>query len=309
MPVRTPDPPVATGRDDGLGVAVAGAAVAVSVWGLSGVVVKNIDMGGLAIGAYRFGLYSLVVAAIMAARGTPITVRVLRHSFWGGVALAADVALFFTAVKLTTVVNATVTGALQPVIVSAIAARFFGERIDRRDVALAAVALTGAVVVVIGSSGRPEWNIQGDLAAVGALLAWSAYFVFSKHSQERISPAEYTAGAAIYTAAINAPLAALFGQSLGWPTAESWLWIAVLAFGAGVLGHSLMNWSLRQMPLWVASTMTLLIPVMASIAAWVFLDEPLNAVQVVAMALVLAALAGIVTRQAGIGSVPRPLRR
>ncbi len=306
--MHSPGPSVAA-SDRGSALGMIGGSVAVTAWGLSGVVAKNIEMGSLAIAAYRFALYVVVVGGIMALRGTPITVRVLRHSFWGGLALAADVALFFTAVKLTTIVNATVTGALQPVIVSAIAARFFGERIDRRDMALAAVAVTGAIVVVLGSTGRPEWNIRGDLASVGALFAWSAYFVFSKQSQEQITSAEYTAGASVYTAAINAPLALLFGQSLGWPNGESWIWLGVLAFGAGVFGHGLMNWSLHRIPLWVASTMTLLIPVAASIAAWVFLDEPLNALQIAAMAAVLAALAGIVTRQAGVGSVPRPLRR
>jgi hypothetical protein len=93
--------------DEGLGIGVVGAAIAVGAWGLSGVIAKNIEMGALAIAAYRFAIYAVVVGTFMAARGTPITLRVLRHSFWGGIALAADVALFFTAVKLTTIVNAT----------------------------------------------------------------------------------------------------------------------------------------------------------------------------------------------------------
>ena len=44
---------------------------------------------------------------------------------------------------------------------------------------------------------------------------------------------------------------------------------------------------------------------MAAIAAWIWLDEPLTALQVIAMGVVLAALAGIVTAQDGTKTRPR----
>ncbi len=288
---------------------VLAAVIAVSAWGLSGVVAKEIDMGGLAIGGYRFAIYGLVVGALLWVRGTRIDLRVMRESMWGGIALGADVAFFFSAVKLTTVANATVIGALQPVVVSIVAARFFDERIHRRDIALGGVALVGVVLVVFGASGSAGWSLTGDLLAVGALLTWSAYFIFSKRAKSRITSNEYTVGAALWTSAINLPLALVFGQSLAWPSVDSWVGLLVLAFGAGVLGHALMNWSIQQIPLWISSTCTLLIPVISASAAWVFLDEPLTMLQIFAMGIVLAALTGIVGRQSGIGSRPRPLRR
>lgn len=285
------------------------AAIAVSAWGLSTVIAKGVDMGGLAIAGYRFSIYGLVVGALMWTRGTRIDLRVMRESMWGGLALGADVALFFSAVKLTTVANATVIGVLQPVVVSIVAARFFGEKIHRRDMVLTGVALVGVILVVLGASGSPNWSLTGDVLAVGALLAWSAYFIFSKQIADRITSNEYTVGAALWAGAINLPLALLFGQSLAWPSAESWVGLLVMAFGAGILGHSLMNWSIQQIPLWISSTFTLLIPVVAATAAWAYLDEPLTGLQIVAMAIVLTALAGIVARQSGIGARPRPLRR
>lgn len=288
---------------------VLAAAIAVSAWGLSGVIAKDIDMGGIAIGAYRFAMYGLVVGGFMGLRGNPITLNVLKESMWGGIALGVDVALFFSAIKLTTVANATVIGALQPVVVGVVAAKFFGERIHLRDVALAAVALMGVFLVVLGATGSPEWSLAGDLLAAGALIAWSAYFIFSKRAKSRISSNEYTVGAALWTGAINVPLALAFGQSLAWPSLDSWIGLLLLAFGAGILGHSMMNWSIQQIPLWISSTFTLLIPVVSASAAWVFLDEPLTTLQVFAMGIVLIALGGIVTRQSGIGARPRPLRR
>ena len=283
-------------RED-LALGLGGAAVAVTVWGSSGVIAKHIELGGLALGAYRFTIYALIMLIVLAGRGTRLTARSMRHSFWGGVSLGADVALFFTAVKLTSIVNATVIGALQPVVVGIAAARFFGERIRPGDVVAAAVALAGVVMVVVESSSRGGSSLEGDLAAVGALFAWSGYFVFSRRSQSRISPTEYTAATAVYTGVINAGLAVAIGQDMSWPDGENLMWILVLAVGAGALGHSLMNWSLVRIPLWIGSTFTLLIPVVASLLAWLALDESLSLIQIVGMLVVVGALAVIVRNQ------------
>lgn len=278
-------------------LALVGAAVAVTTWGSAGVLIRHIDMDGLAIAVYRFWISGLFLAAWMSARGVHVTRRVLRHSAVGGIALGIDVALFFTAVKLTTIVNATVIGSLQPILVGIVAWRFFGEDIRRREVTLGTVAIVAVVVVVAAGSGTPEWNLRGDLLAVGALFAWAAYFVLSKASREVLTPGEYTVGTALWTAAVNTPLAIVFGQDLSLPTAGNWALLTLLAVGAGVLGHVVMNWSLVRIPLWLGSTFTLLIPVFAAALAWLFLDQALTAVQVMAMVVVMAALAALVAGQ------------
>ena len=281
-----------------LGVGAAG--IAVTAWGLSTVVVKSIDLGSLAIGVYRFTVYSLVLAVFLAIRRNPLTLRVLRESMWGGIALGADIALFFSAVKLTSIANATVIGSLQPVVIAIVASRLFGERISTRSIGLGLIALVGALAVVLSAADDAGSSLTGDLLAVGALLSWAAYFVFSRQAKQKISPQEYTTGASVWTALINLPLALLFGQDLSWPNTSTWIWLLALTFGSGLLGHTMMNWSIQQIPLWISSTFTLAIPVVSAIAAWLWLDEPLTTVQVIAMGVVLAALAGIVTAQDGV---------
>ena len=288
---------------------MAGALVAVTAWGLSGVISKHIDMGGIAIAAYRFVAYFLALSVFMHLRGTRITVRMLRLSLWGGLALGVDVALFFSAVKHTSVANATIIGALQPVLVAIVAHRFFGERIRPRDMGFGAIALVGVVVVVLNAADSTKTDISGDILAVGALFAWAAYFIFSKLAKGKLTGNEYTIGSAFWVGVTNVPLAFAFGQDMSWPSAESWLWLLILAFGAGIMGHSIMNWAIQQIPLWVGSTFTLFIPTVAAFSAWIFLGEQLTATQMVANAVVVLALGGVVTGQASIGNRPRPLRR
>jgi drug/metabolite transporter (DMT)-like permease len=282
-----------------------GAALAVTAWGAGSVITKGIDMGGLAVAVYRFWLYSALILIWMRARGTPFRLGILRDSMWGGIALGLDVALFFTAVKLTNVVDATLIGSLQPILVGVVAARFFGERIRGRDAAWSGVALVGVLAVVLASNGTPEWSAKGDLLALGAMLAWSGYFIASKASKGRLTPTEFTAGTAVWAAAINTPLALAFGQDLTLPAADTLALLVGMTLLSGLIGHSLMNWSLVRIPLWVGSTFTLLIPITSSALAWIFLGESLNLAQAGAMALVLVALAFIVMGQAR--PVPPPI--
>ncbi|MFW2336376.1 DMT family transporter [Ilumatobacter sp.] len=289
-------------RDVNLGLI--GVVVAVLAWGASGAIIKAIDMDGMAIGFWRFLIYFVVLAAWMASRGNALGIRAIRASAAGGVSLGLDVVFFFSAVKLTNVVNATTIGALQPVIVAIVAAKFFGERIRGRDVVSALIAIAAVIVIVIESSGTPEWSPLGDVLAVGAVFAWSGYFIFSKRSKGVISPQEYTAGTALWTALICLVAGLVFRQDMSAPDSGDWLPLLALTFGAGILGHSIMNWSLVRVPLWLGSVLTLLIPVVGAVVAWVFLGEALTAVQIVAIIVVISALASIVTSQ----DQPEPVR-
>lgn len=291
-----------TTRDVNLGLI--GVGVAVMAWGASGSVIKAISMDGLALGFWRFLIYVTLLVGWMRSRGNLPGLSVVRASAAGGVSLGFDVVFFFSAVKLTNVVNATTISAMQPVVVSIVAWRFFDERIRLRDIGAALLAIAAVVVIVFESSGTPEWSPLGDLLAVGAVFAWAGYFIFSKRSKGVLSSQEYTAGTALWTAVICLVAGLLIGQDMSPPGNEDWLPLLALTFGAGILGHSVMNWSLVRVPLWLGSVLTLLIPVVGALVAWIFLDEALSALQILAIMIVVGALASIVLGQ----SKPEPVR-
>ena len=111
----------------------------------------------------------------MRFRGTPFRLRVIRDSMWGGIALGADIALFFSAVKLTSIVNATIIGSMQPIVVGVIAARFFGERIGLRN-----VALVGSSPWPAPSSSWPQAADDGTTDLRGDLLALRGHVVVER---------------------------------------------------------------------------------------------------------------------------------
>jgi|TARA_B100001996_G_scaffold29973_1_gene22820 drug/metabolite transporter (DMT)-like permease len=278
-------------------IALIGAGLAVTAWGSSGVIVKYITVSSTEIAVYRFTFYAIIMVLFLKVRGTPLTFKALRTSLWGGISLGLNVAFFFESLKRTTVVNATIIGSLQPVLISIYSYKTFGEKVRRKDIIVGFIALLGTFGVVAGSSGTAEWDITGDLLAVAALFTWSAYFVVSKKTQDLVTPLEFTAASGVITGFLNFGIALIFGISFTIPSNKDIFWIIVLATVAGLIGHSLMNWSLVRIPLWVGSTLTLFVPVVSSFLAWVFLDESLNLIQILATFVVVFSLGVIMVDQ------------
>jgi drug/metabolite transporter (DMT)-like permease len=271
--------------------------IAITAWGTTGVMIKAIDMDAIAIVGWRFGIYAIALTAWMYGRGGRLSTDLLRTALPGGALLAADVILFFVAVRTTKVVNATTIGALQPIIIAAFATRFMGEKIRPREIMAATIALVGVIVVITQSSGTPEWSGAGDLAAVGALFAWSMYFVVAKRTAGKLTPHEFTTGAAWWVTVLAFPFGLAIGQDMSPPPRSEVLPLLILVSVGGFIGHSMMNWGIPRLPLWLSSTLTLLVPVFASLAAWVYLGEALTVWQLLAMGLVIVSLAVVVVSQ------------
>lgn len=278
-------------------IALIGAGLAVTAWGSSGVIVKYITVSSTEIAVYRFTFYAIIMMLFLKVRGTPLTFKALRTSLWGGISLGLNVAFFFESLKRTTVVNATIIGSLQPVLISIYSYKTFGEKVRSKDVVVGFIALLGTFGVIAGSSGTAEWDITGDLLAVAALFTWSAYFIVSKKTQDLVTPLEFTAASGVITGVLNFGIALIFGISFTIPSNKDIFWIIVLATVAGLIGHSLMNWSLVRIPLWVGSTLTLFVPVVSSFLAWVFLGESLNLIQILATFVVVFSLGIIMVDQ------------
>ena len=274
------------------------AAVAMVGWAASGVIAKGLsEIGPLAVVFWRMWLYTVVVLLFLWANGTPLKWNSIKISAWGGVSLAFDIMLFFTALRLTTVANATVVASLQPLLMLFLAPRLFGEHPRGRHWGMAGVAIGGIAIVVFGSSGIPEWSVWGDLLALLTLFTWTGYFVFSKLSTQKISPAQYTGGSALVCSLVCSPFAIGSGQAFDIPSSGAWLWLVILAIGPGFASHMLMNWSLARIPAWVGSTMTLAIPVTSTLMAWAFLGDEVSLWQFVGMTVVMFSLVVVVLDQ------------
>jgi len=268
------------------------------MWGAASVLAKAADrVDGLTLAFHRLWVGALAMLVIYTLRGGRLRLRLLWAALPAGIAFAADIGLFFTAVKHTTVANATMISALQPALVLFVAGPLFGERVHRSDVGWTVVALVGVAVVVFGSSTTPSWSPFGDLLAVLCLFAWTAYFVFGKKARAHLDAVEFVTAMSLVAFVAIAVVAVGSRHDLSVPDGGTWAVIFALGLGTGGIGHFLINWAHGHAPLVLTSLLTLLIPVVAMVGAAIFLGEEIVATQVVGAVIVLGALGLLVWRR------------
>jgi drug/metabolite transporter (DMT)-like permease len=290
-----PQPAPAPGhvRATRLGIlAILGPVVAFS---LMNIIVKVTTTPALVFAFYRLWLGSAVMLVLLRVTRRRLTWAILRRSAVSGVLFGLNICFFFSALKLTSVADVLIIAALQPALTLLVAGRMFGERVTVHEVAWTGVSLVGVVLVIVGTSGSPDWSLAGDLLAVGALFAWTIYWLRSKRVREEIPAVEYMSAVTFVAALVVTPLALASGQSFAmrW---QDLLWLIVFVAGAQI-GHSLLAWSHAQVDVSVSSLMILIEPVVSSAAAWLLLGEDLTALTIAGGMVTLLAV-GMVIRRA-----------
>ncbi len=292
-PSRAVPPTHTSPRATRLGVvAVLGPITAFSVMN---VVVKITHLGALAFAFYRLWMGAFLMVCVLALTGRRLSWTILRRAAPSGVLFGANLCFFFSALKLTSVADVLIVAALQPALTLIVAGPLFGERVTGHEVAWTAVSLGGVVLVILGSSGTPVWSPRGDIWAVGALLAWTTYWILSKHVRQEIRALEYMTAVTVIAAVVVTPVALVSGQSL----AARWqdlLWL-ILFVAVAQGGHSFLAWSHAQVDVSISALLILAEPVISAVAALIFLGEPLPALSI-AGGLVAVLAVGVVIRRA-----------
>lgn len=275
---------------------LAGAIATQVLWSSGNILAADIDYPSEQLAFWRLALGAVVYWLVITLLGRGLTMDQLRASVAGGVTFGANLGLFYTALKLTTVANAVIITALQPALVAMAAHRMFRERMDGRGVALVALAFSGVALVVFGASGTRDWSLRGDLLALAGTVMWAGYFLASKRARETVGALQYQTGVLIVASAVILPLTLIVHGSPGAPGPETLGWISLLVLLPGS-GHLIMNWAHAFVPVTVSSTLTLAIPVLSAVGAAIFLDQPITGLQAAGMGVVLVSLALFIARR------------
>lgn len=299
-----PEQPIRTGSSP---AGIAASVAAVTGWGVGNSIIASIDLPSLAIAFWRLAFATALYVPALYLRGGRLRRESFRFGWLGGTAYGTDVALFFIAVHLTSVANATTINALQPLVVMGFAAVMFGERVRPRQVGAAVAATVGVALVAFGAARSGSGDLRGDLVAVAALFAWAWYFLASKRARSHLPTLEYLTVMNGIALVVVAPIALLSG-SLGSVAADlgdgRWLWILAVVAVPGS-GHLLINWAHGHTMLVTISLLTLAMPVISTVTAAVFLDQRVVAVQGIGIAVVLASLAFVILGESmPAGAVP-----
>ena len=171
---------------------------------------------------------------------------------------------YITAVTRTTVSNVVVIVGASPVMVALVGRIFFGERTSRRVWTAIVLTFGGMTVIVAGSVGEP--NLDGDLLAVAAVVAFS----ISVNVWRRWPEMSRIVGLSM-SAVLSVVIASFFASPL---SLDGRVYLACLGMGVlNPLGRLLHTNAPRYAPAAEVALFTPVETVAASVWAWLAFSE------------------------------------
>ena len=268
---------------------------AVLVWSFGPIITLSIGVSINTTIFYRVIFWPPMLYAIARLRKVSITKHVMKITFWPGIFFGLSTMVGFTAMKVTSVANATIIGNVSTALVLLAAPKFLGERIRSIQVVLAAVSFIGICAIVFGANGSGGATLRGDVYALANAVLWAGYFVVCKKVRtDGVDTWAFMFGVSVAQVAVVAPWAIAISTDLGKVTARDIGLIILMTCCTGTVGHTLMVWAQKFVPASTSSLISLLMPVLSMIGAWLVFEQQINLVQFIGGSVVLASLAGVV---------------
>jgi drug/metabolite transporter (DMT)-like permease len=249
----------------------------------------------IAVAATRVTIATLALAVV--ARRDLVGLTTLR---WrerllcaaSGLLLGAHFAVWIASLSFTSTAASVALVATSPVFAGLLAWLFLGEGIARREGIGIGVAAIGCAVLAGGDAMRSDQNaLVGDgLALAGAATA-AAYFVVGRRLRASLPLAAYlTSVNAVAACALLAVVAATSTPLLG-HAPHAYVAMALAGLVPSVIGHTLLNWSVRRARVHLVSLAILGEPVGASLLTWLCFAEVPRPEALAGGAIILAGIA------------------
>lgn len=251
-------------------------AIGVFAVGGSAIIIRYAESAEpLAISFWRCALGAIALAPFGRPGFAKLTKRGWRLPFVAGAFLATHFATWITSLELTTVANSVLLVCTTPVF-TAIAARYlFSERL--RSVVWLGIALAvgGTALIAVPGGGEGQASRLGDtLALLGGITA-AGYTLAGEISRRQLGIVEYAVITYASAAVLLLPVCVMAGVSLFGYSAQTWLAIAGIVIGPQLLGHTILNFVLRDLD---ATTVTVAImaepPIAIGLAFLLFSEAP-----------------------------------
>jgi drug/metabolite transporter (DMT)-like permease len=283
-------PPLSLKRPRSHVLAYGALALGALALGVSALLVRWAAAPGPVTGFYRMGLASLILAPIALrnrsagrwpAAGT-------RLALLAGLALAIDLALWNTAVNVTTAANATLFANMAPLWVALAAWLLFREHLRALFWGGLALTLLGAVAIAGGDFLRHATLGWGDLLAAGASLFYASYYLITQRGRQLLPPLPYVWMAGAASTAVLLLVSLGLGLPLtGYPP-STYLAFLGLALVTQVIGYLSVAYALGHLPASIVSPTMVSQPVITALLAIPVLGEILTSLQVVGGVAVIA---------------------
>lgn len=200
------------------------------------------------------------------------TVLILAGS---GIALAAHFGTWVTSLDHTSLAHSLLFVTSHPIII-VIGTAIFVRKPHSLETAGALVGLVGAGITLLDAKDSGDVTLWGDFLAFAGAITVVGYIVAGRILREWMPVFVYAVPVTLLGGILLIPFSILMGEStsaVGWVESDLLGWFILLAFLAGIVGHTGLNACLRWLrPLTVSFAVTLE-PIIGAFIGWFFFDE------------------------------------
>jgi drug/metabolite transporter (DMT)-like permease len=200
------------------------------------------------------------------------TVLILAGS---GIALAAHFGTWVTSLDHTSLAHSLLFVTSHPIII-VIGTAIFVRKPHSLETAGALVGLVGAGITLLDAKDSGDVTLWGDFLAFAGAITVVGYIVAGRILREWMPVFVYAVPVTLLGGILLIPFSILMGEStsaIGWVESDLLGWFILLAFLAGIVGHTGLNACLRWLkPLTVSFAVTLE-PIIGAFIGWFFFDE------------------------------------
>lgn len=255
----------------------------------SGNIIRLGEAHPVAIAAWRLFFASVFLAPL--ARGQFRSLKTLLKREWlllglAGFTLAIHFFAWIGAVQLTTVANASMFFAINPVLTATAGHLIFGERISPKLIISIATGISGLAIIGWGDLTFRTENLLGDGLALLCSALFTVYFLLGKRLRQRLNTNVYVV--VLYGSAALVSFATMLAMDL--PLAQyddkTWLCFLLMALVPTMIGHTSFASAVKYIDAGRISAATLSEPILAGIVAYFAWDETITSQGIIGYGLV-----------------------
>jgi drug/metabolite transporter (DMT)-like permease len=269
----------------------------------SGILIRFTTAPPLQTASYRMAIAGLLLLTIALVHQRADIARITRRE-WGllavaGVLLGLHFALWTHALFATTVASAVLLVDTHPVML-ALGGRFFlGEVPTPMTWAAITLTLVGTVVIAAGDLDLGPAALAGDAMAFGAAVTFAGYLLIGRSVRQGLGLAAYTGIVYSLAGLVIVLMAVVSGVSLfEFQPRDGVIWLLLVLLPT-LGGHTVINWTLRYVPVSIVGVSILGEPVVTTTLAWLLLHEQPGPAAFVGGALTLTGVYVALRSEAG----------
>lgn len=234
-----------------------------------------------------------------------ISRRNLMLSMLAGLLLALHFATWITSLEYTSIASSVVIVCTTPIWVTLFGAIFYQERVNKFILLGIIFAMTGGIIVALSSIcsltrfnlvcnfvsiGTDPTSITGNLLAFFGALFAAGYLIVGRTVRNSVSLIPYAFMVYLSAAVILAMLVVLFRQPLQMYSANTYIFLILLAVFPQLIGHSTLNWALKYLSTTYVSIAQMGEPIGSTILAMIIFREIPTPFKVIGGLFILAGI-------------------